>query len=41
MRDCGDHGAGLRVIRAVVSSADAMLGESIARGVASHHRRRL
>ena len=37
----GDHRARLRVIRDVVSSADAMLGESIARGVASHHRRRL
>ena len=37
----GDHSAGLLVIRDVISSADAMLGESVAKGVASHHRRRL
>ena len=33
--------AGWAMIRDVISSADAMLGESVAKGVASHHRRRL
>ena len=33
--------SGLGVIRDVINSADAMLGESVAKGVASHHRRRL